>query len=315
MFSFFGFRDEINENRTFFCSELVAAAYKHCGLLSDDVCTASCYPGHFGSDAQLALKHNAKLGPELDVTDYLDGYDKKRTYVYYSKNEIKTYQKRERQQLERKVNFDSDGEADENNYYSPRSKAVCEHFSEDETFVDDSVSYGEEADTDSFRGEDEDQDLKDDGFMRSISVPVALASAVAVKLDDSQLSQLSYQLDNSSQLSDAKTNSSLSILESPLSIASPVSDLRRPSTSSVNRSPPRPNTLTPRHYSYTPRNRNRVPLTPGSQMRRKAYTPRTSHQVRREEFQGHHERQRYMHTPRSSSSTSNLKKNEGKGTI
>jgi len=64
LFSFFTFAEGLHENRTFFCSELIAAAYRHCEILSKNVCTANCYPGHFGEDYVLEMNDGARLGPE-----------------------------------------------------------------------------------------------------------------------------------------------------------------------------------------------------------------------------------------------------------
>jgi len=65
LFSFFTFTEGLHENRTFFCSELIAAAYRHCEILSKNVCTANCYPGHFGEDYVLEMNDGAELGQEI----------------------------------------------------------------------------------------------------------------------------------------------------------------------------------------------------------------------------------------------------------
>lgn len=36
-----------NENRTFFCSELVAAAYKYVDLINKDIASSSFWPGKY----------------------------------------------------------------------------------------------------------------------------------------------------------------------------------------------------------------------------------------------------------------------------
>jgi len=56
--------DENIENRTFFCSELVAACYKKIGLLPQDVSAAQYLPGSFAAEKKLVLQNNAKLGDE-----------------------------------------------------------------------------------------------------------------------------------------------------------------------------------------------------------------------------------------------------------
>lgn len=60
----------IDEDRTFFCSELVAKAYKILGVMvDDDRPCAQFYPSHFSSknSSILHLTHNASLGRELNV--------------------------------------------------------------------------------------------------------------------------------------------------------------------------------------------------------------------------------------------------------
>ncbi|GAB5366594.1 hypothetical protein AAMO2058_001156600 [Amorphochlora amoebiformis] len=69
LFAFFTFTEGLSEQRTFFCSELVAAAYRHCGILSPHICTASVYPSHFGEDYNLTLLKGAKLGPIRDLRE------------------------------------------------------------------------------------------------------------------------------------------------------------------------------------------------------------------------------------------------------
>jgi len=55
--------DENVEDRTFFCSELVAACYKKIGLLPQEVSAAQYLPGSFAAEKKLTL-NNAKLGSE-----------------------------------------------------------------------------------------------------------------------------------------------------------------------------------------------------------------------------------------------------------
>lgn len=45
------------EERTFFCSELVAAAYKHLGLLPQNISTTQYWPGSFAHKKPLQLLH------------------------------------------------------------------------------------------------------------------------------------------------------------------------------------------------------------------------------------------------------------------
>ena len=59
----------IAEDRTFFCSELVAKAYKCMGILPDDKASSNYYPNWFSSEKKLPLLKDAVLGPELIVYD------------------------------------------------------------------------------------------------------------------------------------------------------------------------------------------------------------------------------------------------------
>ena len=57
----------IEENRTFFCSELIAKAFKTLGIFISDKSSASIYPWHFSSKKNLELT-DAALGEELLIT-------------------------------------------------------------------------------------------------------------------------------------------------------------------------------------------------------------------------------------------------------
>lgn len=41
---------KIRNDRTFFCSELVATAYKRCGILDKDIAASQYWPGEFSSE-------------------------------------------------------------------------------------------------------------------------------------------------------------------------------------------------------------------------------------------------------------------------
>ncbi len=56
--------EHLDSSKTFFCSELVAAAYKSMGLLPSDICCAQYWPGSFSTDQALNLLHGAVLGRE-----------------------------------------------------------------------------------------------------------------------------------------------------------------------------------------------------------------------------------------------------------
>lgn len=51
-------------NRTFFCSELVAAAYKRLGLLPKNVSSTQYWPGSFSYEHEMTLEGGATLGQE-----------------------------------------------------------------------------------------------------------------------------------------------------------------------------------------------------------------------------------------------------------
>ena len=59
--------ENLQDNKTFFCSELIAACLKVIGLLPKDICCAQYWPGTFSSDSELKLLQGAKLEDELQV--------------------------------------------------------------------------------------------------------------------------------------------------------------------------------------------------------------------------------------------------------
>jgi len=55
----------IDQNRTFFCSELIAKAYKWLGIFKSNISCARIYPKHFSSKNTKKLKlEGAYLGIE-----------------------------------------------------------------------------------------------------------------------------------------------------------------------------------------------------------------------------------------------------------
>eukprot|EP00330_Aristerostoma_sp_ATCC50986_P001784 CAMPEP_0114582516 /NCGR_PEP_ID=MMETSP0125-20121206/6474_1 /TAXON_ID=485358 ORGANISM="Aristerostoma sp., Strain ATCC 50986" /NCGR_SAMPLE_ID=MMETSP0125 /ASSEMBLY_ACC=CAM_ASM_000245 /LENGTH=109 /DNA_ID=CAMNT_0001775501 /DNA_START=1381 /DNA_END=1710 /DNA_ORIENTATION=+ len=59
------FEEEIRDDQTFFCSELVAACYKRIGLLPKEIPSSSYLPGTFSEKKKkLTLQQNAKLSSE-----------------------------------------------------------------------------------------------------------------------------------------------------------------------------------------------------------------------------------------------------------
>jgi uncharacterized protein YycO len=56
--------EEIKENKSYFCSELIASAYKRIGLLPEDISATQYWPGSFAADANMVLNKDAWLGDE-----------------------------------------------------------------------------------------------------------------------------------------------------------------------------------------------------------------------------------------------------------
>jgi hypothetical protein len=58
----------VEEDRTFFCSELIAKAYKVLGIIEDDKACCKYYPGSFSSkSSSLKFVHGMQLEPELNI--------------------------------------------------------------------------------------------------------------------------------------------------------------------------------------------------------------------------------------------------------
>lgn len=57
--------ENIKADKTYFCSELVASAYKCLGLLPKDVSASQYWPGNFSAKGELNLLEGAKLNDEL----------------------------------------------------------------------------------------------------------------------------------------------------------------------------------------------------------------------------------------------------------
>lgn len=49
----------------YFCSELLATAFKRCGLLAQDMAASRYWPGHFSTEKKIELVGEARLGEEL----------------------------------------------------------------------------------------------------------------------------------------------------------------------------------------------------------------------------------------------------------
>lgn len=63
--SVIGNPEEKQEYDSFFCSQLVAAAYKQLGFLPQDVSTTQYWPVSFSQDKNLKLTGGANLGVEM----------------------------------------------------------------------------------------------------------------------------------------------------------------------------------------------------------------------------------------------------------
>ena len=59
---------EDNEQRNFFCSELIAKAFKEAGLFSSDEASHSFMPADFSNESKrLRLEKGARLGEEMMI--------------------------------------------------------------------------------------------------------------------------------------------------------------------------------------------------------------------------------------------------------
>lgn len=57
----------LEETKTFFCSELIAACYKSMGILRKDISSANYWPGSFSVDSDLKLLNEARLSEEMQI--------------------------------------------------------------------------------------------------------------------------------------------------------------------------------------------------------------------------------------------------------
>ena len=56
---------ESTSEEGYFCSELLATAFKRCGLMAQEVTASRYWPGHFSTEKKLELEGEARLGEEL----------------------------------------------------------------------------------------------------------------------------------------------------------------------------------------------------------------------------------------------------------
>ncbi len=61
-------KEKKGEYENFFCSELVAAAFKEVGFLSKDVAASNYWPVSFSQGKNLKLTNGAKLGLEMELS-------------------------------------------------------------------------------------------------------------------------------------------------------------------------------------------------------------------------------------------------------
>ena len=58
-------REERGAEEGYFCSELIASAYKRVGLLGEEEVASKIWPGGFSTEKKLQLRDGASLGEEL----------------------------------------------------------------------------------------------------------------------------------------------------------------------------------------------------------------------------------------------------------
>ena len=56
--------ENLSADKSFFCSELVASAYKCLGLLPKNIASCHYWPGSFSTENKLELQEQASLGDE-----------------------------------------------------------------------------------------------------------------------------------------------------------------------------------------------------------------------------------------------------------
>lgn len=61
------YHEKVEDDQTFFCSELVAASYKRLGLIQKDVPSSSFFPADFSMSTKLELLKGARLRHEQVV--------------------------------------------------------------------------------------------------------------------------------------------------------------------------------------------------------------------------------------------------------
>lgn len=62
--------EKIKEDKTFFCSELIATAFKRCGLMENKKAASRYWPGDFSNEDRnksIKLINGASFGEELTI--------------------------------------------------------------------------------------------------------------------------------------------------------------------------------------------------------------------------------------------------------
>ena len=57
--------ENLHEGKGYFCSELIASAYKIIGVLPKQISSAQYWPGTFSAEGKLKLQNEARFGDEL----------------------------------------------------------------------------------------------------------------------------------------------------------------------------------------------------------------------------------------------------------
>jgi len=60
--------ENLNKNKKFFCSELVASIYKVMGVLPKNICSAQYWPGSFSCESNIDLINNCSLSEEYYIS-------------------------------------------------------------------------------------------------------------------------------------------------------------------------------------------------------------------------------------------------------
>ena len=59
--------DNIKDDKSYFCSELVASAYKCMGILPKEISASQYWPGSFANSGKLELSEGAKIEHEVVI--------------------------------------------------------------------------------------------------------------------------------------------------------------------------------------------------------------------------------------------------------